>query len=96
MKHNLTKLPLPITPRCQRIPQSEHLKVGGLEYIEEVEPGNSKRVAYDLGPLAMAAESAAPEKTVASEKSANMTPASWLQQGPWPWINRQQQENLYL
>ena len=65
-------MPLPITPRCQRIPQSEHLKVGGLEYIEKVEPGNSKRVAYDLGPLPMAA--AAPENTVAPEKSAHMTP----------------------
>ena len=74
--------------------QSEHLKVGGLEYIEEVEPGNSKRVAYDLGPLAMAAESAAPENTVASEKSAHMTPASWLQQCPWPWVNRQQKWDL--
>lgn len=63
-------------------------------YIGEAEPENSEKVAYDPGPLAMAAEPAAPESLVASGKAAHMTLASWLQQCPWPQGNRQQQHGL--
>ena len=37
-----------------------HMKVGGLEYIEEVNRGNNEGRAQDPGPLAMAAKPAIP------------------------------------
>lgn len=48
--------------------KSVHVKVGGLENIKEVEPGEQWNQLLSSRPPAMAAESTAPENLVAAER----------------------------
>ena len=50
-----------------------HLKVGKLELIREVEPGDSRGSACNRGPLIAAARPAIPENLVAAREIAHTT-----------------------
>lgn len=56
---------------------SVHLKVGGLERMEEAEPREQQKHAWSPGPSAMAAEPTTPENLAVAGDVVHMTQASW-------------------